>query len=336
MYKKPKVEDFERKIRIVFFNKTNDDLKSIKEFFSDKYFEITGERTFDKFSNCVFSDMPDLIVCTDNFRVLINNVEKYIYYIKYNDFFEFSKELSDNIKKQAEQNYLDKIKYYIKLAIGKKENPNRNEVVKKIVNMLELKDKYLKDHSVRVAMYAELIGKKLNLEETKLEKLKHIALLHDIGKLAIPSVIINKPGELTKEETRIYEYHTLMGRYVLDFPYFDGMRKAILYHHERMDGLGYFKKKTEEEIPLYARIVCIVNAFDVLTTTRFYGKRLNYDEAKKVFLKYTKKTQKMPFDYRIVKIFLKCLEDVNFIDINQQLDNLLKNRISIELEETNC
>lgn len=335
MYKKPKIEDFERKIRIAFFNKTQEDLKDIKEFFSDEYFELIGERSLDKYSNCNFSDMPDLIVCTNNFSVMIKSLEKYIYYIKYNDFFDCPKEISVGIKKQAEQNYLDKIKYYIKLAIGTKENPDKNEIIKKIVNIFDLKDKYLRDHSIRVATYSELIGKKLKLESEKIQKLKHIALLHDVGKLSIPSRIINKPGSLTKEENIIYEYHTLMGRYILDFPFFDGMRKSILYHHERMDGLGYFKKK-EDEIPLYARIICVANAFDTLTTTSFYGKRLSYDEAKKAFSKYTKPNKKMPFDYRIVKVFLKCLEDESFQDMNHHLNNLLKSGISIELERTNC
>jgi HD-GYP domain-containing protein (c-di-GMP phosphodiesterase class II) len=324
MLRKPRIEDFKRKIKIVFFDQTDSALDEFKQYFKNDYFEINGIKNFNEISNKNWMEMPDLIVCTDNFTILSNSIEKFVYYIKYNDFYNKQKEISVEIKRHAYKNYLDKIKHQIALMIGKKGNPNKGELVKEIVNLLDLKDKYLRDHSIRVAVYSIMIGKKLKLDENKLETLKYAALLHDIGKLGLPSVIINKPKELTKEEMKIYEYHAYIGRYILDFDLFDGIKKSILYHHEKMDGTGYFKKQSDKEIPLYARIIAVTNTFDLLITSNFYANRMTKEEAIQYFSKYTKQSKRTPFDYRIVKIFLKCLDEIefSFSDMNLILKNM--------------
>ena len=146
------------------------------------------------------------------------------------------KEVSCEIRKKAFHNYIDKVKEQIRMQIDI--SNTKKEAVLNIVNLLDLKNDYLKDHSIRVMHYSLIIGQKLKLNNEDLENLKYAALLHDIGKLVIPSKIISKPSNYLEHEYNLYKYHTLIGEYLLDFSIFKNIRKTIRLHHIILENKG--------------------------------------------------------------------------------------------------
>ena len=145
---------------------------------------------------------------------------------------------------------------------------------------IEAKDHTTHEHLRRVRTYAVEIGKELGLSGTGLEALRAAALLHDIGKLAIPEHIISKPGRLTPEEFEKMKIHPVVGAEILErvsFPY--PVVPLVRAHHERWDGSGYPDGLKGEEIPLGARILAAVDCLDALAADRQYRRALPLDEA---------------------------------------------------------
>lgn len=145
---------------------------------------------------------------------------------------------------------------------------------------IEAKDQTTHDHLERVRIYAIEVGKKLNLKKDELDALRAAALLHDIGKLAVPEHIISKPGRLTPEEFEKMKIHPIVGSEILErvkFPY--PVAPIVRAHHERWDGRGYPDGLAGEQIPLGARILSAVDCLDALATDRQYRKALPLDDA---------------------------------------------------------
>jgi len=145
---------------------------------------------------------------------------------------------------------------------------------------IEAKDHTTHEHLRRVRVYAVEIGKDMGLAEPDLEALRAAALLHDIGKLAIPEQIISKPGRLTPEEFEKMKIHPLVGAEILErvsFPY--PVVPLVRSHHERWDGSGYPDGLKGERIPLGARILAAVDCLDALAADRQYRRALPLDEA---------------------------------------------------------
>jgi diguanylate cyclase (GGDEF)-like protein/putative nucleotidyltransferase with HDIG domain len=145
---------------------------------------------------------------------------------------------------------------------------------------IEAKDNNTHDHLHRVRTYAVEIGKELGLGENELEALRAAALLHDIGKLAIPEHIINKPGRLTPEEFEKMKIHPIVGAEILErvaFPY--PVVPVVRSHHEKWDGTGYPDGLKGEEISIGARVLAVVDCLDALSTDRQYRNALPLDEA---------------------------------------------------------
>jgi diguanylate cyclase (GGDEF)-like protein/putative nucleotidyltransferase with HDIG domain len=145
---------------------------------------------------------------------------------------------------------------------------------------IEAKDQTTHDHLERVRIYAIEVGKKLNLPKDELDALRAAALLHDIGKLAVPEHIISKPGRLTPEEFEKMKIHPIVGAEILErvkFPY--PVAPIVRAHHERWDGRGYPDGLAGEQIPLGARILSAVDCLDALATDRQYRKALPLNEA---------------------------------------------------------
>jgi len=139
--------------------------------------------------------------------------------------------------------------------------------------------KETEEHSRRMQDMAYTIGKTLDLSNSELDNLKRLAVLHDIGKIAIPTYILDKPGRLTTEEWVIIKKHTDIGhRIAISSPDIAPIAKGILHHHERWDGTGYPMGIKGEEIPLIARIVSIADAYDVMTNGRPYQKAVSQEE----------------------------------------------------------
>ena len=138
----------------------------------------------------------------------------------------------------------------------------------------------MKGHSFEVAALSVKIGKELKLDEAQVEGLRIASLLHDIGNLAIPDNILNKPGALTEEEKKIIKGHPGLTEMLLKHhPGSDYVLPAILYHHERYDGKGYPHGLQAEEIPLAAKILGVVEAYHAMTSSRPYKKRKTKLEA---------------------------------------------------------
>jgi diguanylate cyclase (GGDEF)-like protein/putative nucleotidyltransferase with HDIG domain len=145
---------------------------------------------------------------------------------------------------------------------------------------IEAKDHTTHTHLQRVRTYAVEIGKELGLSADEIEALRAAALLHDIGKLAVPEHIINKPGKLTPEEFEKMKVHPIVGAEILErvaFPY--PVAPIVRSHHERWDGTGYPAGLAAEEIPIGARILSAVDCLDALASDRQYRPAIPLDQA---------------------------------------------------------
>ena len=148
---------------------------------------------------------------------------------------------------------------------------------------IESKDRYTQGHCVRVADYAAALALAAGLDPASLVWFKMGALLHDLGKVTVPEHILNKAGQLTDEEWAEMKRHPEAGAEMLaeaEFPW--DIRPMVLHHHERWDGKGYPHGIAGEEIPLSARILCVADVFDALTTTRSYRSALSSDVAMEI------------------------------------------------------
>ena len=145
----------------------------------------------------------------------------------------------------------------------------------------EAKDTYTESHLERVSALALRVGEMMGFSIEQLNNLRRGAMLHDIGKLAIPDAILLKPGKLTDEEYEIIKSHPVKGYEICEpLKSLKPCLDVILYHHERWDGKGYPKGLKGEEIPISARIVAVVDSFDAMRTVRPYRKALPFDVAK--------------------------------------------------------
>ncbi len=136
---------------------------------------------------------------------------------------------------------------------------------------IESSDEYTFGHCERVATYAVSVAESLGLDEMQKTTLRLGAYLHDVGKVRVPHEILNKPGRLTDDEFDLMKLHTVYGVELLtgvEFPW--DLKPLIRWHHEKLDGTGYPDRLRGEEIPIGAQIICIVDVFDALTTTRSY------------------------------------------------------------------
>lgn len=155
-------------------------------------------------------------------------------------------------------------------------------IVKGIVATLELKDKYTRGHSERVAGYALILAKSLNrFKEVELNAFYNVCLLHDVGKVSIPDEILLKKSKLTEQEYDIIKEHPVIGAEAIENV--EGLTnyiEVIRHHHERWDGKGYPDKLKGEQISLFARITAIADAFDAMTSSRSYRTALPLEVAK--------------------------------------------------------
>ncbi len=151
--------------------------------------------------------------------------------------------------------------------------------IQSLVNALEANDRYTKGHSERVRILATELGKYIGLDYKDLEILEHAAILHDIGKIGIDSMILSKKGKLTAPEYSIVKSHPLIGEEILSpIETLEDVRTTIIQHHERYDGLGYPYGLAGEEISLKARILAVVDTFDAMLTDRPYRKAFPYSK----------------------------------------------------------
>lgn len=142
-----------------------------------------------------------------------------------------------------------------------------------LANAIEARDGYTRGHTDRVTVLAELIARRLDWDDKRLSELKTGCTLHDIGKIAIPDAILNKPGQLTPEEWRCMETHPQLGVKILEgIDFLNPALPYILYHHEKYDGSGYPHRLAGTDIPIEGRLLMVVDTYDAIVSDRPYRK----------------------------------------------------------------
>ncbi len=174
-----------------------------------------------------------------------------------------------------------------------------------ILNTIEVRDSYTLLHSQNVSIYSEKLAKKMGFSRKDLEKITIGAILHDIGKIGIPDAILLKPTKLKESEFEIMKQHPIIGQKILVPMIKDNSEvlEIITYHHERFDGTGYPVGLKGKNIPISARIVSIVEAFEVMYNGTVYSKPKNMDEIKAELLSNSGKQ----FDPEIVNLFVSTM-----------------------------
>ncbi len=185
---------------------------------------------------------------------------------------------------------------------------------------IDAKDQTTHGHVRRTQIYASEMGRLLKVESAELQALFAGALLHDIGKLAVPEYILNKPGKLTEAEFAKMKIHPTVGGDILkrvNFPY--PVEDIVRYHHEKWDGSGYPKGLRGDQIPLVARIISVVDFYDATRCDRPYRKGMQRDES----LSLLRNMAGSAFDPRVVEMFVQNVEDFDRLieaeDIQEQV-----------------
>ncbi|MFD8952842.1 HD-GYP domain-containing protein [Streptomyces xanthophaeus] len=154
-----------------------------------------------------------------------------------------------------------------------RERAAHRATIRALVQAVDIKDRYTRGHSERVGQASAMIARELGMAEDRLEVVRIAGILHDVGKLGVPTRLLRKDGPLTPEERRIIELHPEYGHeMVRGIDFLREARSAILHHHERVDGSGYPYGLTGEQIPVLARVVAVADAFDAMTSTRSYSR----------------------------------------------------------------
>ncbi len=176
------------------------------------------------------------------------------------------------------------------------------------VNIMDLKsyDDYTFHHSISVAVISIAIGRQMELPPVALRQLALCSLLHDIGKIDVPKVLINKPAKLTEEEYTQVQEHALYGlTYLKDHNIdIEAIQLGVVSHHERYDGEGYPQRLSGDNIPLFGRIIAIADVFDALTSKRPYREPMPPADA----AEYIMGNSGIAFDHEIVKAFMQSME----------------------------
>lgn len=216
--------------------------------------------------------------------------------------------IESGIKSIEQMNEIKKINQELSETYEKLESAYM-ESIQTLRQTVEAKDSYTRGHSDRVAEFAVLIGKKLNLSEQDIRILHIGGLFHDIGKIGVPDTILQKETRLTDDEYSEIKNHPSIGVHILSTAtIFKDIIPIVKHHHEKYDGNGYPSKLKGEDIPYLARIMAVADSFDAMSSRRSYRDSLSLDRIKEEF-RNNKGTQ---FDPKLTDVFLDILE--NHID----------------------
>ncbi len=185
------------------------------------------------------------------------------------------------------------------------QNRGTLSIVYALAATVDAKDSYTYGHSKKVSEYAVALSQMLDLPQDRIDTIHDAALLHDIGKIGIPDIILNKEGTLTPKEWEPVKAHPELGveiiRHVIDLA---NCLPAILHHHERYDGSGYPSGLKGTNIPIEARVLAIADAYDAITSLRPYHKQLSPQQA----LAEVKRLAGTQFDPELIDVFCKAME----------------------------
>jgi len=178
-------------------------------------------------------------------------------------------------------------------------------LVQTLIRAINAKDSYTHDHALRSVRYAYEIAQRMGLPQRLIREIEYAALVHDIGKIGISESVLRKTDKLTPEEILVIREHPIIGSNILaPIPFFSEVAKIVRHHHEWYNGQGYPDNLSGNEIPLGARIIAIIDAYDAMSSDRPYRKALS----KEVIIEEIKKGKGTQFDPQIADIFLQILQ----------------------------
>ncbi|HWF79497.1 MAG TPA: HD-GYP domain-containing protein [Streptosporangiaceae bacterium] len=170
---------------------------------------------------------------------------------------------------------------------------------------VETKDFYTRGHSDRVSRGAGMIARQIKMPPSRIEAVRFAGMLHDVGKLGVPTKVLQKEGALTEEEYAAIQLHPMRGLEIVgEIGFLNEALTGIMHHHERMDGRGYPMGFAGDEIPQFAKIIAVADAFDSMTSTRSYRVARRNDEA----VAELRKSAGSQFDPKIVEAFISALD----------------------------
>ncbi len=217
-----------------------------------------------------------------------------------------------SVKRALEKRRLIKENREYQLHLEEKVREQTSKIRKNLMNSitslvfaLEAKDTYTSGHSQRVGSIAAVIAKELGLKEDKQEQIRFAGLVHDVGKIGIRELVLNKNKELTDEEYYHIASHSIIGERILK-PVMEDETIPLMvrHHHERYDGKGYPDGLEGNHIPLGARILAVADTYDAMTSDRPYRKALSHQIA----VKELESKARIQFDSKIVEAFSKMKE----------------------------
>lgn len=197
-------------------------------------------------------------------------------------------------------------------------------VVRALINAIDAKDSYTCGHSDRVAVFAKCIGEQLGLDARQCEHLYMSGLLHDLGKIGIPDHVLCKPGKLTDEEFAVIRQHPSIGHAILNhLPQLHHILPGVLHHHESVNGKGYPAGLSEQQIPLFARILAVADSYDAMTSARPYRSAMSVEKAISILTDGAGSQ----WDREIVDAFLKARPAIELAcqQSDEHLKELLQN-----------
>jgi response regulator RpfG family c-di-GMP phosphodiesterase len=185
----------------------------------------------------------------------------------------------------------------------------QNEIIITFGDVIEKHFDDTNTHVLRISnmMYEFALVNNFSYQES--EMIKVASTMHDIGKIAIPDAILKKPGKLNRDEFEVIKTHTVIGHQILSKSKLDILKLAseiALYHHEKYDGTGYPELKSGKAIPIYARMMAIIDVFDAITHKRCYKDAQSEEEA----LEFLKTNRGSHFDPILIDVFLENYERI--------------------------
>lgn len=220
------------------------------------------------------------------------------------------KTLADKLKEKMEQleqsNSENRRLYELISKEYDKEIEGSKSLMISLANVIEAKDAYTDGHTRRVSAISSALGEELKLTQEELDALEIVGIIHDVGKVAIPEQILNKPDKLSDEEFEIIKAHPEMGEKICKpLGAFNKYLAAIRHHHEKLNGKGYPDGLKGEEIDVVTRIITIADIFDALYSDRPYRLRMPMDKVKSIMFQ---EAEEGCIDKEIVSLLFKLIE----------------------------
>lgn len=201
------------------------------------------------------------------------------------------------------------------------------ETARELLNQVKEKDPFTFFHCCRVGRGSRKLGKALGLNEFEQALLEYSGLFHDIGKVQVPNEVLIKPGRLEKSEIELMKAHpefsVQMIEHLSNIPFFRFLMPGIRYHHEKFEGEGYPNGLVGEAIPLFARVIAVIDSYDAMTNARPYRNPLPEEKV----LHELKTFSGRQFDERLVKEFLKLLPQFKKENEKEEHDDIVVTRI---------